>query len=333
MSIIRPHPKPAAAEFADRCQSAAARAKIGDLLAAAGRWETIQQAAGDREHAVALELIEVGRETDARVSTLQIAVDDRRASAPVPERSSITFNALAQRDADLARLAAKRQRLEAEAAAAAEAGDRAAEILGGLHRVLESIRKIASSIPATARLAPVDEREPVPDHAAIEQQRTMIADTQDRIRVAHDAPVPVAAAKAALAKQLDALAAAGRPNVGKLIAVAGGLEWGAKIRVDRIAPMNAARRDTMPDPSALIAWLFRDALGAALEAELDDLAEETEAAALTDEDRAAEIARLEAELYLLEIREEQMIVRLERAGGEIARRPDANPRAVLGLAP
>ncbi|CAM3909711.1 DUF3486 domain-containing protein [Bordetella tumbae] len=48
-------------------------------------------------------------------------------------------------------------------------------------------------------------------------------------------------------------------------------------------------------------------------------------------DKGAELARLEAQLYELELAEEAEFERLEAAGETVLRRADANPRAILGF--
>lgn len=48
-------------------------------------------------------------------------------------------------------------------------------------------------------------------------------------------------------------------------------------------------------------------------------------------DKGAEVAKLAAHLYTLELAEEVEFERLEALGEAVMRRADANPRAILGL--
>jgi hypothetical protein len=86
---------------------------------------------------------------------------------------------------------------------------------------------------------------------------------------------------------------------------------------------------TAVDVLALFCWLHRDALVAALEREIDELADDS--AALTDEERATRESELLADLLRAERLEELLVVAAENEGREVMRRPNADPRAVLNL--
>ena len=97
-----------------------------------------------------------------------------------------------------------------------------------------------------------------------------------------------------------------------------------------------AFRDGYPDPSVptvqvpatlgILAWLAEDEMIAAREAEID--AQADDAAAVASDERATRTTDLLAAILEVEREEEALI---EEAGGDILRRPDADPRAVLGL--
>ena len=74
---------------------------------------------------------------------------------------------------------------------------------------------------------------------------------------------------------------------------------------------------------AFFAFYFPDAIKTALMAET--------AEGMAQGDRAAEIARIDAELYAAEQAEEQAITEAEARGHYITRRADADPRAVLSV--
>lgn len=87
-------------------------------------------------------------------------------------------------------------------------------------------------------------------------------------------------------------------------------------------------RETQPvDTHALVALLFKDQLLARLDSLVDAIADD--GAALTDEAREAKEQELLASILRLE-REEEFF--LEQCHGEVIRRADADPRAVLGIA-
>ncbi len=85
----------------------------------------------------------------------------------------------------------------------------------------------------------------------------------------------------------------------------------------------------MRDPVALACWANKDAVLAALFAQVDALANDD--AALGPEEREAETGRLSKALRSLNRREEILIRAAEAEGTDINRRPDADVYAVLGL--
>ena len=87
---------------------------------------------------------------------------------------------------------------------------------------------------------------------------------------------------------------------------------------------------TTPDTLALIAWLAKDELIAALSAEIDARADD--GAALTDEQRGERLAEIEIDMLAAERDEEALVEMAHRAGTPVDRRPDASPLAVLGVA-
>jgi hypothetical protein len=77
------------------------------------------------------------------------------------------------------------------------------------------------------------------------------------------------------------------------------------------------------------AWLHRDALVKALEAETDALASDRDS--LTDAQRAAKEAEIEADLVAVQREEIALIAKAAADGLHIASRADCDPRAVLGI--
>ncbi len=87
-------------------------------------------------------------------------------------------------------------------------------------------------------------------------------------------------------------------------------------------------RVKVPD-FALLAWLAKDELIERLEGEVDERSDDEHA--LSDEDRAARLAAIEAECLAVGRDEEHFIEAAAREGFSVQRRPDADPRAVLAL--
>jgi hypothetical protein len=79
-----------------------------------------------------------------------------------------------------------------------------------------------------------------------------------------------------------------------------------------------------------LAWLSPEALITKLHAEIDTL-NLNDARAVPAAERAGRIADLEAQILRAERTEESFVEQAERVGEYIARRPDANPLAILGL--
>jgi hypothetical protein len=82
---------------------------------------------------------------------------------------------------------------------------------------------------------------------------------------------------------------------------------------------------------ALIIWLHGDALRKRLRAEVDSVLEGLPAG-LTDAQRREQELKLSRELFDLELAEERLISAAESQGRFIARRPDADPRALVEVA-
>jgi hypothetical protein len=168
---------------------------------------------------------------------------------------------------------------------------------------------------------------------AVERLRRRLEELRADLRQVGCAPITSAEAKAKVRAEVEALAARGPDVYGVIERRHGGVDWPTTLaRVD-------AFRDGRADPDkplvrvfdslGLLAWLAKDPLISAIEAEIDRRADD--AAALTEEQRASRVADIRQELLAVERDEESLITLLNRTGGDIARRPDADARAVLGV--
>ncbi len=84
------------------------------------------------------------------------------------------------------------------------------------------------------------------------------------------------------------------------------------------------------DALAFTAWLHRDALVAKMDAEIGASADD--ALAIKSADRIKKASHLRSLLLAAEREEEGLVVYARGDGIIVARRPDADPRAVLGIA-
>jgi hypothetical protein len=163
--------------------------------------------------------------------------------------------------------------------------------------------------------------------SAIERCRLRLRELAADIRRCDAAPIPAKDAIAIALRQLDDAAERGCPNVLGAIASGDPVEW-PKARAEMF---NDGRHVSayVVDSFAIMAWLNRDALAAAISSEIEACS--NDAAALSAEDRRIAIETALRDMLAVE-REEEAFIRMSRdAGAVINRRADADPRAVLML--
>jgi hypothetical protein len=158
--------------------------------------------------------------------------------------------------------------------------------------------------------------------------RADIAGLKIELTKNRSAPLPAAEANRIAAEQVERLAARASFNVGALI------DKGAALDFPKLSPHLASHlfgnaRVGVVDVEALLARLFRPQILRAIQEDIDELAED-EIALLPGEKRQR-LAFLEAKLLEGERLEEALIVAAEKVGLNMARRADADPRAVLGV--
>lgn len=165
---------------------------------------------------------------------------------------------------------------------------------------------------------------------AVEAIRTEIADLKASISTVETAPRPSAETKAAARQMVEALAESGRPDLAPSVQHAEAPRWPTTLCENfagrPLLDLEAARQFDTP---GLLAWLLKDRLIAALDAEIDALTDD--AAAIATADRPKRVAELKAQALDAELREEAFIVAAEHQGVTIDRRHDIDPRAFLGL--
>jgi hypothetical protein len=86
------------------------------------------------------------------------------------------------------------------------------------------------------------------------------------------------------------------------------------------------------DPQAmpLLFWLHREALIAKVEAQIDAISDDPNA--LTAQQRTESLTEIDRDRLAIEREEEHWVSTAIEGGANVLRRPDADPRAVLGFA-
>lgn len=173
---------------------------------------------------------------------------------------------------------------------------------------------------------------------ALQSVRESIARLAADQHTVESAAHPSSDVKLRMVAQIEALAERGAPNVSNAI------EAGLDIRfatIDIRSPLTGFVSSTgmpqlsgwashsAPDALALIGWLFKGQLIDALSDEIDALADDENA--LDDAARATKLEELRRAQLQSERLEERLIEIAAEEGRTIARRPSADPRAVLGL--
>lgn len=155
---------------------------------------------------------------------------------------------------------------------------------------------------------------------AVARLRGELMALREEIHIAQHAPITAEAAKKIVRNQLDQIAEAGRPDVFRAIEGRRPLQF----------PQIQLRNDELVDAFSVIVWTFKSDIFNRIASEIDQNADD--ASALTDEERANKVKKLKLDALRLQRDEEAMIVAAAVEGQIIIRRPDADPRAVFGLA-
>lgn len=167
----------------------------------------------------------------------------------------------------------------------------------------------------------------------LEDLRGQIAAKASEMQSARGAPFPSSEVKAAIAARIGRLAEAGRPDVRSLFFDPHHPPAWATMQQTLHSVDGEGRRGLamgqVLDPMATLAWLYETDLVEALGAEIDALADDSQA--LGADERATRIAALQVEILALERQEEAVIDAAAVQGVELARRANADPRAVLAL--
>ena len=200
--------------------------------------------------------------------------------------------------------------------------------------MLDGINQYLRTLPAgiTVELAPPVV---VPEGANVEAVRQTILELRADLHATRSAPLYSSVAKAAIRASIAKHAGDCPLNVGHIIEGAP-VQWPTvltrgklfgHVAMEAAPPIAGFAQSRTIDTFAVLCWLAGEAIAERMDAEVDSMADDT--LALSPDERAEREAALLAQILELERIEETFI---EDGGTEVARRPDHDPRAVLGLA-
>ena len=165
---------------------------------------------------------------------------------------------------------------------------------------------------------------------AVERCRRRLRELDaDRHRVA-SAPWPSAEAKRRARAEIDKLAERGQPSALSLVeSPDGSINWPERPVTDAVIGGRLVSAVGDPSALALLFWLHRETIIERINEQID--ANSDDANSLTAEQRTEQIGEIDRDRLAVQREEEFWINAAIDGGTNILRRPDADPRAVLGL--
>ena len=166
---------------------------------------------------------------------------------------------------------------------------------------------------------------------AIQVRERRIRELQADARRVEASPLPSAYARQKMREQVAALAALGKPDISPLIEHIGDIgfaEESHRVPVKGTTEVNLAGWQQR-SAFLLTCFLNRDALIAALDAEIS--AESDDANAMTIEQRQKATATIMSDMLACDRELSELVWRAQSENLPVEFRPDANPLAVLGL--
>jgi hypothetical protein len=164
---------------------------------------------------------------------------------------------------------------------------------------------------------------------AIERLRRRGRELKADLHRIRSAPFPSTYAKQRMREQIEALAQ-GAPSVSRLVELDGPLEFQTQRLTSEVRGERLSLAFTeVPDPVALVAWLHKDALIAALDREI--ASESDDKSALSHEARQKAEAEVMGDLLAVERDESWFVWQAQAQGLPCEHRGDISPLALLGL--
>jgi hypothetical protein len=261
---------------------------------------------------------------------LNISIDEAEVAARRDEKLPIPKS--------LVQLRADREIIKAEIARLRTIQSEQGDVFASCTQLSTSLAKYVARITAGARShgIAVETRAAAGETPtdSVERLRRHIRGLRVDLRAVEHAPYPSSESKQRMRALISGLAKRGVPNVLHLIDNREEIAWPTQTTHTMTSPVNPDDHaqlmvTTIPDALAILVWAHRDALIARLDEEIESCSTDKEA--LTDEQRRAKSAAILADILAIEREEEAFIERMEASGAMFLRRPDADPRAVLGL--
>jgi hypothetical protein len=195
---------------------------------------------------------------------------------------------------------------------------------------------LRSGRPGNTTLEVVEIEQPKPGKGEsglldqIETRRRRVRELRADLHRIASAPYPSAHARAKVRAEIEALAQAGAPVVTNIVEHDAGIIW--PVHTVRSAihtmPPGVAHAE-VPDAIALVAWLHKDAMIAALDREI--ASEASDDVALSHEARQQREAETMGDLIEIERQEAQLVFRAQSEGLPVEHRADISPLALLGV--
>jgi hypothetical protein len=165
---------------------------------------------------------------------------------------------------------------------------------------------------------------------AIENRRRRVRELRADLHRIASAPFPSSHAKARMRAQIEALAMQGAPSVSRLVELDGRIEFETqRLTSSGIGAERHLAFAEVPDAVALVAWLHKDALIAALDRSIAD--ESDDGAALSHEARQKAEAETMSDLLSAERDESFFVWQAQAQNLPIEHRGDISASALLGL--
>jgi hypothetical protein len=163
---------------------------------------------------------------------------------------------------------------------------------------------------------------------AVENRRRRVRELKATLHTIESAPFPSSWAKQRTRAQIEVLSTQGVPSVSNLVERAGSVEFQTqRLQSEVFAEQRAIGFAEVADAVALIAWLHKDALIAALDREIASEADDK--AALSQTDRELRSAEIMGDLLAVERDESVLVWRAMDENLPASHRPDCSPQAVL----